>query len=249
MERLSWAPAPAARSPQRYSQLRCGRAHIHTLTRTHTLPAGTARDPQSRAHALPPVPHTPHPPRAALDPAPAAQAAPPTFPDSGDAGSALRVALGGSGRPDQLQQQPQREPGPSQRAGNAGSRGAEGGASGRRRCHPRSGATAESSQTEPAPERELKPVRGGGVKRLTPPPPPPPPLVSRLAKGGMQVPPSPPRPRETYTTSFWATPPAGRTRVGSEQDRLMVFCDELQVLSPLWALESLPQHHKGIGLA
>lgn len=49
------------------------RAHLTHLTPDpHTsLPAGTARDPQSRAHALPPVPHThPHPPRAALDPAP-----------------------------------------------------------------------------------------------------------------------------------------------------------------------------------
>ena len=139
------------------TRCRRGQPGTHRAARTHSLRCRTLRTRPAR-HWIP---------------RPAARAAPPTFPDSGDAGSALRVALGGGGRPDQLQQQPQQEPGPSQRAGNAGSRGAEGGASGRRRCHPRSGATAESSQTEPAPERELKPVRGGGVKRLTPPRPSP----------------------------------------------------------------------------
>lgn len=177
LERLSRAPAPAARSPQRYTcscvaartfthspgptRSRRGQPGTHRAARTHSFWCRTLRT---------------HPARHWI-PRPAARAAPPTFPDSGDAGSALRVALRGGGRPDQLQQQPQREPGPSQRAGNAGSRGAEGGASGRRRCHPRSGATAESSQTEPAPERELKPVRGGGVKRLTPPRPSPAPRL------------------------------------------------------------------------
>lgn len=87
----------------------------------------------------------------------AASAAPPTFPDSRDAGSALRVALRGGGRPErqqQQQQQPQREPGPSLRTGNAGARGAEGGASGRRRCHPAAPEQRRrAAETEPAPDR------------------------------------------------------------------------------------------------
>ena len=138
----TWSDLAGLRPPplahRSVSLLLCGRAHIHTLTRpTRSRRGQPGTHRAARTHSFWCRTLRTRPARHWL-PRPAARAAPPTFPDRGDAGSALRVALRGGGRPDQLQQQPQREPGPGQSAGNAGSRGAEGGASGRRRCHPRS---------------------------------------------------------------------------------------------------------------
>ena len=66
---LAGAPAPAARSPQRYS-----RSSVPARTLTHSpRPTRSPRGQpgtRSAAHALPPVPHTLHPPRAASVPFP-----------------------------------------------------------------------------------------------------------------------------------------------------------------------------------
>lgn len=99
---LAWVPAPPPASPQCSSGSSVP-ARTLTLTQTHTLPESSTRDPQSLAHAPPPVPHTLHPPARHRISRSAPPRVPPTFPDSGDAGYTLRVALGVGGRPEQQQ--------------------------------------------------------------------------------------------------------------------------------------------------
>nr|XP_035973635.1 collagen alpha-1(I) chain-like [Halichoerus grypus] len=168
---LAGAPAPAARSPRRYSPLRRASAHTHTLTQTHTLPAGTAWDPQRRART-PSGARTLRTSAARRSiPRPTGRAAPPTFPDGGDAGSVLGVALGGGGRPQQ-QQQPQREPGPSQRAGGQGAESSEAHLS-RGGGIPRtwSNSSQPPSRTSPGPSQPFPPGVSGANRPGEPSPP------------------------------------------------------------------------------
>lgn len=131
----------------------------HTLTHpTHTLPVGTAVDPQSHVHALPAVPYSS-----------GIQVASypsqflcwlPTAPVSRVVRSAPWEAFGGAGFPEQ-----------QQHARMQGSKSSsDGHQSGGRATHSQGGKLARR-QTKPGQDHRQIPARGGRIKCLTPPSP------------------------------------------------------------------------------
>lgn len=235
---LARAPAPAARSPQRYSPLQRASVHTHTLTQTHTLPAGTARDPQSRARTPSGAAHYAPAPRRVRSLAPPAarrhlpfQRAEMRGPVFGWPWEVAAVQSSSSSR----SRSRDLASGPGTRA-----RGAP------REAHPGGGGVIpqpgsgerqrRAAETEPAPDRRLLPVQGGGVKFLTPPSlppfPTPQPFSPPCCPRGAQYP-QPGNLRHPLPGNS-----KGRTRTAGDKT-CVDFSDQWQALSPL-VLRSTP---------